>query len=203
MSTYKDESFIEDAFTFARTYANPEVDLYYNDYNEYVPAKRDAIAELGTKLAAIKVNGKSIISGIGMQSHLACDGAKKDGKLKEDCSADLIGQAIDKFAATGLKVQVTELDITRGALDSEHFAQAYKDVFNVYLAKKEKLDKIIIWGISDESSWRKEQYPTIFRAGFQPKLAFWELVNLGRETAGLEKLTYTEADYYKDTEEIG
>ena len=203
ISTYGDDTFITDAFTFARTYADPDVELYYNDYNEYVPAKRDAIAALGTKLAAIKVNGKSIISGIGMQSHLACDGAKKDGKLKEDCSADLIGQAIDKFATTGLKVQVTELDITRGALDSEHFAQAYKDVFNVYLAKKEKLDKIIIWGISDESSWRKELYPTIFRAGFQPKLAFWELVNLGRETAGLEKLTYTEADYYKDTEVIG
>lgn len=36
---YGDESYIEDAFTFARKYADKDVKLFYNDYNEYMPSK--------------------------------------------------------------------------------------------------------------------------------------------------------------------
>ena len=47
---YGDESYIEDAFTFARKYADPEVKLFYNDYNEYMPAKRGMITATVKKL---------------------------------------------------------------------------------------------------------------------------------------------------------
>ena len=61
---YGDESYIEDAFTFARKYADKDVKLFYNDYNEYMPSKVSTIAELVKKLY-----DKKLIDGVGFQSH--------------------------------------------------------------------------------------------------------------------------------------
>ena len=189
------DEYIVNAFKFARKYASEGVELYYNDYNEYMPSKRDAIYNLAMKLKDIKVNNKPIIDGIGMQMHLA---QGNDGN-----SVAVIGAAIDKFASTGLKVQITELDMCRNSsAKSEEFAADYRALFELFVAKKDKLDKVILWGINDEGSWRKEQYPTLWRAGFQPKMCFWEVINEGRKAAGLDELAYTEADYYLDTAEI-
>ena len=187
------DEYIVNAFKFARKYASEGVELYYNDYNEYIASKRDAIYNLAMKLKNIKVNDKPIIDGIGMQMHLA-QGDKTN-------SIEVIGAAIDKFASTDLKVQITELDMGRNSsAKSEEFAAYYRALFELFVAKKEKLDKVIIWGINDEGSWRKENYPTLWRAGFQPKMCFWEVINVGRAAAGFDELPYTEAEYYKDTE---
>ena len=40
---YGDNSFVEQAFTYARKYAPETCKLYYNDYNEYWDHKRDCI----------------------------------------------------------------------------------------------------------------------------------------------------------------
>ena len=189
------DEYIVNAFKFARKYASEGVELYYNDYNEYMPSKRDAIYNLAMKLKGIEVNNKPIIDGIGMQMHLE---QGNDGN-----SVAVIEAAIDKFASTGLKVQITELDMCRNSsAKSEKFAADYRALFELFVAKKEKLDKVILWGISDEGSWRKEKYPTLWRAGFQPKMCFWEVINAGRAASGLEPLPYSKDDYYLDTAEI-
>ena len=195
VSIYGSDEFITKAFTYARTYAGENIELYYNDYNEYFPAKRDAIVKLANKLKAIKVNGKPIIDGIGMQMHLT--------NGSDNNSIDKIKAAIEAYAGTGLKVQITELDMCKnGQEKSEEFAASYRSLFELFVEEKDKLDLVVLWGINDEGSWRKEKYPTLWRAGFQPKMAFWEVINAGLKANGKEELTYTEDDYYKDTATI-
>ncbi len=195
VAIYGGDEFIVNAFKYARTYAGENVELYYNDYNEYFPAKRDAIVKLANKLKAIKVGEKPIIDGIGMQMHLT--------NGSENNSLDKIKAAIEAYAGTGLKVQITELDMCKnGQEKSDEFAASYRSLFELLVEEKDNLDMVVLWGINDEGSWRKEKYPTLWRAGFQPKMAFWEVVNAGLKAQGKAELTYTEDDYYKDTATI-
>lgn len=84
------------AFTFARRYA-PDAELYYNDFNAWRPEKRDGIVRMVKMLQAAGVR----IDGIGIQGHWG---------LNYPSTAD-IEAAIDAYAALGLKVMITELDV--------------------------------------------------------------------------------------------
>ena len=84
------------AFTFASRYA-PDAELYYNDFNAWRPAKRDGIVRMVKMLQAAGIR----IAGIGMQGH---------GGLDYPSTAH-IEAAIDAYAALGLKVMITELDV--------------------------------------------------------------------------------------------
>ena len=84
------------AFTYASRYA-PDTELYYNDFNTWRPEKRDGIVRMVKQLQAAGVR----IDGIGMQGHWGLD---------YPAIAD-IEAAIDAYAALGIKVMITELDI--------------------------------------------------------------------------------------------
>lgn len=84
------------AFTFAQRYA-PDAELYYNDFNAWRPEKRDGIVRMVKMLQAAGVR----IDGIGIQGHWG---------LNYPSTAD-IEAAIDAYAALGLKVMITELDV--------------------------------------------------------------------------------------------
>lgn len=84
------------AFQFAHRYA-PDAQLYYNDFNTWRPEKRDGIVRMVKKLQAQGVR----IDGIGMQGHWG---------LNYPSLAD-IEAAIDAYAALGVKVMITELDV--------------------------------------------------------------------------------------------
>lgn len=165
---YGDDSYIEDAFIYARKYAPADSKLFYNDFNEYIPAKRDSIYE---KVSYLK--SKNLIDGIGMQSHL--DVGYPD--------ANLYRQAIDKFDSLGLEIQVTELDITdyNSGPDSQSVANAYKSIMTEIVdAKKDgaNITAVVFWGITDGTSWRKTGYPLLMNADYSPKKAFYAVQNL-------------------------
>lgn len=84
------------AFEFARRYA-PDAELYYNDFNAERPAKRDGIVRMVKMLQAHGLR----IDGIGIQAHWG---------LNYPALAD-IEAAIDAYAALGVKVMITELDV--------------------------------------------------------------------------------------------
>ena len=84
------------AFTFASRYA-PDTELYYNDFNAWRPEKRDGIVRMVEMLQAAGIR----IDGIGMQGHWGLDYP----------STAHIEAAIDAYAALGLKVMITELDV--------------------------------------------------------------------------------------------
>src|SRR5687768_1138732 len=90
------DTLVKLAFKFASTYA-PGAELYYNDFNAWRPAKRDGIVRL---VRMLKKDGIRI-DGVGMQGHWGLDYPK----------TEYIEAAIDSFAALGVKVMITELDV--------------------------------------------------------------------------------------------
>ena len=94
---YGDESYITDAFVFANKYATENTKLYYNDYGETEPVKRDAILSLLDEILNTK---DARIDGMGMQAHY---------KMEMPSVAEF-KEAITKYAEKVSEVQITELD---------------------------------------------------------------------------------------------
>jgi len=173
VQVYGDNSFIEEAFTFARLYAPETTKLFYNDYNEYIQAKRDYIA--GSIVKPLKEKG--LIDGMGMQSHL-------DVRTGNDAypSATLYGQAITIYKNLGVEIHVSELDATiNDGNDSYLPAQAtyYKNIMTEILNKGgSAVTAVVVWGIQDGQSWRKPRKPLLFDDSGNKKTAYDELVKL-------------------------
>src|SRR6187397_1179091 len=90
------DTLVKYAFMFAAQYA-PDAELYYNDFNAWRPAKRDGIVRMVKMLQKAGIR----IDGVGMQGHWGLNYPKT--KYIED--------AIDAYAACGIKVMITELDV--------------------------------------------------------------------------------------------
>ncbi len=90
------DELVKAAFRFARESA-PDAELYYNDFNAWRPAKRDGIVRMVKMLQAEGIR----IDGIGMQGHWGLNYPK----------TEYIEAAIDAYAALGVKVMITELDV--------------------------------------------------------------------------------------------
>ena len=128
-----------------------DVTLFYNDYNEYDVA--DEIVELINYIN--EGEEAKICGGIGMQSHITVNYP----------SLEKYGTAVDKFLATGLQVQVTELDIgIEDGQTEEDLANHYSDIMKLLISKQENRDKsvnargitgVTVWGLYDTISWRK------------------------------------------------
>jgi len=165
---YGNEEFIVNAFRFANAYAPEDVKLCYNDYNEYMGKKTDAICKLIKTVQngeAKTVNGKSVkprIDVMGMQSHV---GITWPGVASYE-------NAVKKFLALGVDIHVTELDFS--ATTHEAAAKAYASYFKMFqkygnsYEGPNKIECITIWGIVNEHSWinpndkKQTTYPLLF-----------------------------------------
>jgi endo-1,4-beta-xylanase len=90
------DELVKAAFRFASRYA-PGAELYYNDFNAWRPAKRDGIVRMVKMLQAEGIR----IDGVGMQGHWGLNFPR----------TEYIEAAIDAYAALGVKVMITELDV--------------------------------------------------------------------------------------------
>ena len=190
------------AFEFARE-ADPEAELYYNDYNLEDPVKRAGAVKL---VHYLQENGAPI-TGIGTQSHL---------HLTTPPVTE-IEKTITEFAALGIDVMVTELEIdvlpypsvyfqgidralidqgeeginpyTEGLPDEvqEELAQRYREVFEVYLKHRDVISRVTFWGVCDLTTWKnnypvrgRTNHPLLFDRERQPKPAFYEVASVAR-----------------------
>ena len=90
------DTLVKYAFMFAAKYA-PNTELYYNEFNAWRPTKRDAIVRMVKMLQKENIR----IDGVGMQAHWGLNYPKNN----------YIEEAIDAYAACGVKVMITELDV--------------------------------------------------------------------------------------------
>jgi len=164
---YGDDTFIVNAFKYARQYAPASCKLFYNDYNEYIGAKTTDIINLVTK---IKAQGN--IDGIGMQSHLSI--SYPDNATYRT--------AVERFAATGLELQVTELDITHDN-NNAALTQKYKDIMGIIMDNKENFTSVTVWGITDNLSWRSGNNPLLFDGSMNPKDAYKAVVEVAGKSS--------------------
>ncbi|EHQ25320.1 endo-1,4-beta-xylanase [Mucilaginibacter paludis] len=155
------EDFLAKAFEYAHE-ADPTAALYYNDYNSEDPSKREKIYRLLKNLKDAKVP----IDGVGLQGHW---------KLN-DPSPDLIRTALDRYSSLGLKIQITELDVTireprprtnrppdtaaTMPVDSGYTeriarlqADRYQSIFQIFRDYKKVITSVTFWNLSDRYSW--------------------------------------------------
>lgn len=170
VKVFGDNSFIEPAFEYARKYAPTGCKLYYNDYNEYMTGKMDAIVKMASDLKE-----KGLIDGIGMQSHL-------DARQGSDAfpSVQMYENAVKTYTATGLDVQVTEMDVTINQGNSAGFkaqAQYYSDIMDVLAKYKDGISAVVFWGTTDDQSWRASQYPLLFNGDYTAKECFYSIID--------------------------
>lgn len=90
------DELVKHAFKFAQQYA-PDAELYYNDFNAWRPEKVDGIVRMVKMLQEAGIR----IDGVGIQGHWGLNYPK----------TEYIEAAIDKYAALGVKVMITELDV--------------------------------------------------------------------------------------------
>jgi len=166
MQVYGDDSFIINAFTYARKYAPKGCKLFINDFNEYMTAKTNDIYNMAMKLKA-----KGLIDGIGMQSHVS---------ITFPSFADY-KKALEKFLSTGLEVHISELDI---AFENNPSAQAtyFKNVFQLAVDKAGpgKVTCLTVWGTNDGNSWISDKKALLFAAGYSPKQAYYSVMEVAK-----------------------
>ena len=180
------DEFIAKAFEYAHA-ADPQAQLFYNDYNTERPEKRERVYRLLRQLVAASVP----ITGVGIQAHWS---------IYEPSTADLEA-SIDRFSSLGLKVQITELDIsiypwekTRRARrpgESDAYtpelqqrqAEQYKKVFSILRKYHGTINGVTFWNVTDKHTWLdqypvsgRKNYPLLFDTAGQPKKAWREVV---------------------------
>ena len=160
------EDYLLQAFALARKWAPEGVKLYYNDYNTAVPVKQAGILKVLGELMA-----EGNIDGYGFQMH-------HDLKFP---SLAQIRTSLEKVRALGLRMRVSELDITVPDNSEESFraqADMYGEIMKMLVEMRESMESVQVWGVMDSLSWRSSQYPLLFDGSGQPKPAFWRLVEI-------------------------
>ena len=183
---FGDNSFIPYAFEYARQYAPKNTKLYYNDFNEYMPQKVEAIIQMATELKA-----KGVIDGIGLQSHLNVTNNQTSDPFP---SASVYKSALAKYAETGLDLQVTELDATydHSVANGEKLQeQYYSDIMDAIVAYKDYISAVIFWGTTDDQSWRSSRTPLLFNEDYTAKPCFYSIIDGIEYTPHSETTTET------------
>ncbi|MGC9344232.1 MAG: endo-1,4-beta-xylanase, partial [Bacteroidales bacterium] len=180
--------YVEKAFVFAKE-ADPEIKLFYNDYNLIDPDKSQKVYEM---VKDFQVRGIPI-DGVGMQGHWTL----------EDVNKENLGNAIDLFASLGMEVQITELDLSiypfyhnidRDSLPKEvkefteelelKQAEKYGEIFEVLREKSDIVTSVTFWGVADNKTWLsnyfvrgRTDHPLLFDSNYKPKQALEDIMD--------------------------
>lgn len=192
------DDFIEKAFEFAHE-ADPDAELYYNDYRIEEPAKRAGALAIVKRLKEAGLR----IDGVGIQEHVGLDWPKL-----EDLEA-----SIRTFGGEGVQVMITELDVNvlpsarrqgdadiggREAVDpaldpytdglpdemQEKLAKRYAELFALYRRNRDVVSRVTFWGVADGDSWLNDfpirgrtNHPLLFDRDLHPKPAFQVVID--------------------------
>jgi endo-1,4-beta-xylanase len=166
-------SFIDEAFKIAHE-VDPAAQLFYNDYEieGEGTAKGDAAYALCKRL---KESGVPI-SGVGFQMHV---------DPRHWPAADSIKRNMERYAALGLLIEITEMDVPVGEIDGtiDEKLTRQKAIAHDIVAACIGVDKcqaITFWGLTDSNSWlstaewahirgRSPHYPLLFNSAYQAK----------------------------------
>lgn len=196
--------YIEKAFEYAHA-ADPDAELYYNDFGLVYSRKQDGIFNLIKRLK----NKGVPIHGVGIQGHYNMTNPE----------LETLEAVIKRFSSLGIKVMITELDVSVLPFPTEEerkslkklsqdrmkelhpfdgdlpksaslsHEERYTDLFNLFIKYSDVLDRVTFWGISDAQSWRnnnpvpgREDHPLLFDRDNQPKPLYFKLKELPKIT---------------------
>ena len=173
------DEYVAMAFRFAHE-ADPAAELYYNDFSVENAAKRQGVVALIRRLQAERVP----VTGVGIQGHYRLDWP----------TAGQLDSTISAFAALGVKVMITELDVdvlppavrqtgaeitlraaarpelnpyAAGLPDSvqQALARRYTELFRVFVKHAGQVSRVTFWGVTDAQSW-KNNWPVPGRINY-------------------------------------
>lgn len=181
------DDYVIQAFKIAHE-ADPDVELYYNDYNIEAGYKIERGLRMIRELKAAGCR----VDAVGIQGHWLIDSP----------SVSEIGAAIDKYAALGVKVHITELDVDplprRGAgadvnareqgqdpfkaglpaATQEKLAARYGELFKLFVDRPGVVTRVTLWGTHDGTSWLNDfpvrgrtNHALLFDRDLKPKAA--------------------------------
>jgi endo-1,4-beta-xylanase len=187
------EDYIEKAFELA-SQADPDAELYYNDFNLTKPEKRAGALRIVRRLRDRGLR----VDGIGEQGHW----------LMDVPAVDDIDRTIADFTAAGMKTLITELDVDvlprdpsmygadlnakakmrvetnlypdgLPAAQQEQQAKRYADVFGVFMRHRGQIVRVTFWGVTDAQTWLhnfpipgRVNHPLLWDRSGRPKPAF-------------------------------
>lgn len=193
------KDFIKLAFQFAHE-ADPDAQLYYNDYNMAMQSKREGVVKMVSELKQAGLR----IDAIGMQSHLTLDFP----------TVTEFEKSILAFSSLGVKVMMTELDLSilpspwnngganvsdkaeyqekmnpyKKGIPADKYAEwekVYLSFFKLFLKHQDKISRVTLWGLSDADSWKNDwpirgrtDYPLLFDRNHQPKPIVTKIVEM-------------------------
>ncbi len=196
------EDYLLKAYQFAHE-ADPDAELYYNDYSLENLSKRNGAVALIKKLQAQGVH----ITAIGLQGHYNLTWP----------TPEAMDETISTFAGLGIKVMITELDMnmlpsatrSQAAEVSMHFkssaelnpytnglpqsvqqqlTQRYADVFRTLMKHRGEISRVTFWGVTDGNSWLNDwpirgrtAYPLLFDRSGIPKPAFLAVIQTAKQ----------------------
>jgi endo-1,4-beta-xylanase len=158
------EDFIAKAFEYAHE-ADPNAELYYNDFSLENPAKRDGC--IGLSALGVKV------------------------MITEMC-IDVLPKA---FYETGADIKLRaelreELNPYANGLPDNmqrKLADRYAELFSIFHKHADKISRVTLWGVYDKTSWLnnwpvrgRTNYPLLFDRNYKPKPAFFAVVKTAK-----------------------
>lgn len=185
------ERYIAEAFRAAHD-ADPDAKLFYNDYYNYLPEKRQAIYEMLQQLLAAGVP----VHGVGLQAHLSIEPSPVETSHGYYQTLEEEEAAIELYSSLGLEVHITELDMslyipgimytpdtfyTTATFTEEVAAKQaarYRDFFALFRKYGDVITNVTFWGVADDNTWLSEfssgrkDFPLLFDDAHQPKKAF-------------------------------
>jgi len=187
------EDYVAQAFEYAHA-ADPEAELYYNDYNLWKPEKLEAAVRLVKDLKARGLR----VDAIGEQAHWGLG----DPKL------DQVEAMLATVQAAGLEMHITEMDLDVLPRDPEMWgadlskqskiraatniypdglpeeaqqeqARQYGALFALFMRYRGTVGRVTLWGVTDADSWLDNfpipgriNYPLLWDREGQPKPAY-------------------------------
>ena len=175
--------YIELAFRTARA-VNPDVTLYYNDYNLHDQNKAEAvrkmIKDINDRYKSETGGDRNLIEGLGMQSHY----------YGLDLNVEDVRKSLEKFITLGVEISISELDVStisyqRGngkdsvISEKDETAQAviYAKLFSLYKEYSAYIKRVNMWGMDDGSSWISAGNPCLFDWKLNAKKAYHAVID--------------------------
>lgn len=200
--TFGDNSYLMKAFEFARKYTidfgEPQIKLYYNDYNTHISTKADGIVRI-----CKPIYDSGFLDGIGMQEH---------DQLTSPSASQWIA-SYNKFFPICNEMAITELDVSTGSgtnnpsssiltSQANQYAQLFKCfVERSYFSKRGKIISVSKDGLNDQYTFVTNQSSSLWDTQNKCKPAFYAVVDVGiyynkldsliNETNKLKEINYT------------
>lgn len=176
------KDYIKYAFEIVKE-ADSKAALFYNDYNNEMPEKLEKSYNMLKDL----VEKGTPIDGVGIQAHW---------NIRDINLIDNLKRAIEKYASLGLKMQITELDVSMFGFEDKRTdmleptaemvnvqAEVYNNIFSVFRQYRDVITGVTLWGISDKYTWKdnfpvrnRKDWPLLFDVNGEPKSAFYKIV---------------------------